>query len=416
MRRHRQPFLLAAQNGVPRSVWNPRHNDWGPRVGFAYSVGASRKTVVRGGYGIFYQPEQLITGFNLAGNPPFVDNQSFLSNTRTPQLSFANPFPSGLGLPSLAFSTIEQNFRDPYNQNWNLGLQRDLGFSTVLSVTYIGNKGVALPLAYDWNKPNAPLPGAVAPRQPIPGLSSISLRTNASGSIYHGLELKAERRFSQDLSFLSSFVWAKCIDSGGLVFTYDGNAGAIRNPADTRANRGLCVANIGRRFAANFLYRIPLGKGAGSFVKTFVAGWEATSIITLEDGQPFSVMLPRDNSNTGRTLDTPDIVPGQEPNAGPQTPAQWFNVHAFTNPAPLTFGTAGRNIVIGPGTARVDFALHKDFALTERHVVEFRSEFFNIFNRANFFQPGNSFGTASFGVVGVAFDPRQIQFSLKYRF
>jgi hypothetical protein len=409
-------IVLAGKNGAPRSVWNARHNDWGPRVGFAYSPGSDRKTVLRGGYGLFYQPEQLITGFNLAGNPPFVDNQSFLSSTRAPQLSFSNPFPSGLGLPSLAFSAVERNFRDPYNQNWNLALQRDIGFRTVVSVTYVGNKGVALPLSYDWNKPNLPTPGAVAARQPIPGLSSIGLRTNASGSIYHGLELKAERRLSQDLSFLSTFVWAKCIDNAGLVFTYDGNVGAVRNPADTTANRGLCVADIGRRVAANFLYQIPLGKGAGRYLKTLVAGWEATTIITLEDGQPFSVTLPRDNSNTGRSLDTPDIVPAQDPNAGPRTATQWFNVHAFTNPAPLTFGTAGRNIVIGPGTVRVDFALHKDFPITERQAIEFRSEFFNIFNRTNFYQPGNSFGTASFGVIGVAFDPRQIQFSLKYRF
>jgi hypothetical protein len=138
--------------------------------------------------------------------------------------------------------------------------------------------------------------------------------------------------------------------------------------------------------------------------------------VTLEDGQPFSVMFPTDNSNTGRLLDTPDVVPGQNPNDGPKTPRQWFNVSGFKSPVPLTFGTAGRNIVIGPGTIRVDFALHKDFTLTERQILEFRTEFFNIFNRVNFYQPGNSFSTPSFGVIGGAFDPRQIQFSLKYRF
>jgi hypothetical protein len=127
-------------------------------------------------------------------------------------------------------------------------------------------------------------------------------------------------------------------------------------------------------------------------------------------------MLPTDNSNTGRLLDTPDVVPGQNPNDGPKTTSRWFNVGAFRAPVPLTFGTAGRNIVIGPGTIRTDFALHKDFVFTERHVVEFRTEFFDILNHANFYQPGNSFGTASFGVIGGAFDPRQIQFSLKYRF
>jgi hypothetical protein len=408
-------IMLAGQNGASRSLWDA-HSDWGPRVGFAYSLGGSRKTVVRGGFGIFYQPEQLITAFNLAGNPPFVDNQSFLSNTRTPQLTLANAFPSGLGLPSLTFSAIERSFRDPYIETWNFALQRDIGFGVVLSATYIGTKGVKLPVTYDWNKPYAPAPGPVASRYPIPGLSAISLRTDEGSSIYHGLEVKAEKRFSRDLSFLGSVVWAKCIDNGGLVFTYDGNAGAIRNPADTTANRGLCVADIGRRFAANAVYRLPLARGPQGLLKRLVADWEATSIVTLEDGQPFSVMLPTDNSNTGRLADTPDVVSGQNPNDRPKTATRWFNVSAFRSPVPLTFGTAGRDIVIGAGTIRVDFAIHKDFALTERHVVEFRTEFFNILNHVNFYQPGNSFGTASFGVIGGAFDPRQIQFSLKYRF
>jgi hypothetical protein len=163
--------------------------------------------------------------------------------------------------------------------------------------------------------------------------------------------------------------------------------GAIRNPSDTTANQGLCDADIGRRVAANFIYRLPFGRASGGNLAKLIAGWETTSIVTLEDGQPFSVMFPTDNSNRGRTLDTPDVVPGQNPNVGPKTPAQSFNVLAFRNPVPLTFGTAGRNIVIGQGTSRVDFALHKDFAITEKHALEFRTEFFNIFNRANFYQP-----------------------------
>jgi len=151
-------------------------------------------------------------------------------------------------------------------------------------------------------------------------------------------------------------------------------------------------------------------------VGRILSGWQLASIITLEDGQPFSVMVPNDNSNTGRFLDTADVVPGQDPNNGPKTPNRWFNLAAFQSPVPFTFGSSGRNIVTGPGVARVDFSVHKDFKFTERHILQFRGEFFNMFNRVNFFQPGNVFGTPAFGVIGGAFDARDVQFSLKYSF
>jgi hypothetical protein len=136
----------------------------------------------------------------------------------------------------------------------------------------------------------------------------------------------------------------------------------------------------------------------------------------LEGGQPFTVALPFDNSNTGRGGDTPDVVSGQKPNDGPKTPTQWFNTAAFRAPAPLTFGSAGRSIVIGPGVNRFDFSVHKDFLLSEARSVKFRMEIFNLFNHPAFFQPGNAFGTPNFGVIGGAFDGRDLQFSLKFKF
>src|ERR1043165_3944892 len=135
-------LLIAGQNGVSRSLRNGGNwNDWGPRVGFAYSLGSDRRTVLRGGYGIFYNATNLVYTFSMSGNPPFTDRDSFLSSTITPQLTLANAFPTGLGIPSLSFSAVDPNFKDAYSQNWNFGVQRDLGFGTVLSASYIGNKG-----------------------------------------------------------------------------------------------------------------------------------------------------------------------------------------------------------------------------------------------------------------------------------
>jgi len=181
-------------------------------------------------------------------------------------------------------------------------------------------------------------------------------------------------------------------------------------------NRGLCQANISHRSVTSFVWDLPFAKGATGAKRFLASNWRSTSIITLEGGQPFTVVLPFDNSNTGRGGDTPDVVSGQKPNDGPKTPTQWFNTAAFRAPAPLTFGTAGRSIVIGPGVRRFDFSVHKDFPLGEARSVEFRMEMFNLFNHPAFFQPGNAFGTPNFGVIGGAFDGRDLQFSLKFKF
>src|SRR5581483_6460712 len=197
-------LLLAGQNGVSRSLRVTDHwKDFSPRFGFAYSLGASRKTVVRGGYGIFFNAANLVTTFGMSGNPPFTDRDSFVSSVRTPQLTLATAFPTGRGIPSLAFSAIDPYVKDPYNQNWNFGIQRELA-ETVFSISYIGNKGVRLHNVQEDNAPPAG-PGPIASRRPIPAITSVSVRHNSGKSIYHAMELKAERRFTRDLGFLTSF-------------------------------------------------------------------------------------------------------------------------------------------------------------------------------------------------------------------
>lgn len=410
-------ILLAGKDGASRGLREGDWNNLAPRFGFAYSIGATRKTVVRGGYGIFYNPVNLVYAFIMSTNPPFVDRDTFFSSARTPELTLANAFPSGLGVPSLTFGGIDPHFRDAYNQNWNLTIQRDLGHNTVVSASYIGNKGVRLQTREpNTNSPQAG-PGPIAPRRPIPGITQVQVTRNRGKSIYHALELKSERRYATGFGFLSSFVWSKCIDAPGNQINGDGSPGLVRDFRDSKMNRGLCQYDIRKRFATNFIYQLPFGRGVKGPLGTLAAGWEVTAILNLEDGQPFSARIPFDNSNTGLFLDHPDVVPGQDPNDGPKTPARWFNVNAFQSPVlPFTYGNAGRNIVIGPGVVRADFSVHKDFRLGDGHMLEFRTEFFNIFNRANFLQPGNTFGTPSFGVIFGAFDGRDVQFSLKYNF
>jgi hypothetical protein len=358
----------------------------------------------------------MVYGVTAGIDPPFVDQSSFTSSQKIPQLTLANAFPSGLGIPNTAYTGWDVNRDDPYNQAWNLSIQRDLGHETSITIGYVGNKGTHEDMgALNVNAP-PPGPGALGPRRPIPTISNVSLDMNNGQSIYHGLQIKGEKRFSQGLGFLASYTYSKCIDTGAIGSRYDGADAPGRDPLNTTVNRGLCDNDERNRVIASALYDLPFGKRLSGFSAKLLANWRIAGILTLEGGQPFNVLLPNDNSNTGRLQDFPDLVIGQNVNGGPRTPNQWFNVNAFKNPAPFTFGNAGRNITIGPPNHNFDFTVSKDFRLTERQTVQFRAEFFNIFNHPNFYQPGRVFGSPSFGVIGAAFDPRDIQFALKYMF
>src|SRR5262249_55786168 len=145
-----------------------------------------------------------------------------------------------------------------------------------------------------------------------------------------------------------------------------------------------------------------------------LGGWQANGILTLQSGTPIDVFVPFDNSGTGGTNDRPDLI--GDPNDGPRTAEKWFNTAAFAAPRAGTFGNTGRNIITGPPIQTVDFSMFKTARISEAHVIQFRAEFFNLFNHANFEPPGNAFGTANFGRISAAGDSRQIQFALKYMF
>ena len=407
-------LLFAGQNGVSRSIANPQYTDFAPRFGLAYTLHS--KTVIRAGYGIFFNPTSMVYGVTAGIDPPFVDQSSFTSSKITPQLTLANAFPAALAVASSVYTGWNPNRADPYSQAWNLSIARDLGHQMILTATYVGNKGTHEDMgALNINAP-PPGPGPIQARRPIPTISNVSLDEDIGKSIYHGLEIKGEKHFSRGLGFLASYTYSKCIDTGSIGSRYDGADGPGRNPFNLAAARGLCDNDERNRFVANALYNLPFGQGRSGLPALLIAGWRVEGILTLDAGQPFSVLLPNDNSNTGRLQDYPDLVPGQNPNNGPRTPIEWFNVNAFQEPTPFTFGDALRNMTIGPPLKNLDFSLTKDFRITERQSIQFRTEAFNILNHANFFQPGRVFGTPSFGVIGAAFDPREIQFALKYMF
>ncbi|HEV7891959.1 MAG TPA: TonB-dependent receptor [Pyrinomonadaceae bacterium] len=418
-------------NGVPRSGFGSDRNNFAPRVGLAWTIGESGKTVLRAGYGVYYDQSPLAPGEALYFNRPFFDFNLFFP---LPQFGFPltldNPFPANFPfpLPDSALA-IQRDLRTPYMQHWNANVQRELGRNGVLEVAYVGSKGTKLLSARDINQPQ---PSVLPPNLPFvprpnPFFDDINLIESRASSSYHSLQARFQQRLSRGLAMLASYTWSKSIDDASNFFTSAGDPNFPQNSYDLRAERALSNFDVRHRLSVSYSYDLPFGRGRafvndGGFLTTLLTGWQTFGIVTAQTGRPFTVALIQefDNSGTGRSSlgfganDRPNLV--GNPNDGPRTPEQWFNTSAFTFPAPGTFGNAGRNILVGPGYQNVNASLVKNTALGERMSLQLRAEFFNLFNHPNLNLPDNFLGSPTFGRVTSARDPRHIQFGAKLLF
>jgi hypothetical protein len=416
-------------NGVPRSGFDADKNNFAPRVGFAWTVGGDQKTVLRGGYGVYYDQSPLAPAEALYFNSPYFDNNIFFSLPGLP-LTLNNPFPSffPFPLPDSALA-IQRDLKTGYMQHWNFNIERQLGRKSVVEVAYVGSKGTKLLTARDINQPQ---PGVLPPGLPFvprpnPRFDDIDLLESRANSNYNALQARFQQRLSHGLSGLVSYTWSKSIDDASNFFTSAGDPNFPQNSYNVRAERGRSNFDVRQRLSASYSYMFPFGKGRkyladDGWVTTLLTGWETYGIITLQTGRPFTVALLSeiDNSGTGRSIlgfganDRPNVV--GNPTLSSPTPSLWFNTAAFTFPAPGTFGNAGRNILDGPGYQNVNASIVKNTALTETVNLQFRTEFFNLFNHPNFNLPDNFLGSPTFGVISSARDPRHIQFGLKLLF
>jgi hypothetical protein len=416
-------------NGVPRSGFDPDKNNFAPRVGFAWTLGKDQATVLRGGYGIYYDQSALAPAEALYFNSPFFDNNIFFSLPGLP-LSLNDPFPSffPFPLPDSALA-IQRDLRTGYMQHWNLNVERQLGIHNVIEVAYVGSKGTKLLTARDINQPqpSALPPGLPFVPRPDPRFDDIDLLESRANSNYNALQARFQRRFSRGLSALASYTWSKSIDDASNFFTSAGDPNFPQNSYNVAAERGRSNFDVSHRLSVSYSYALPFGKGRqfltdDGWLSTVLTGWESYGIVTLQSGRPFTVALLSeiDNSGTGRSIlgfganDRPNVV--GNPDVSNSNTLQWFNTAAFAFPAPGTFGNAGRNILEGPGFHNVNASLVKNTALTERVNLQFRAEAFNLFNHPNFNLPDNFLGSPTFGRITSARDPRHIQFGLKLLF
>jgi outer membrane receptor protein involved in Fe transport len=449
-------LLLRDRPDVGRRLWETDKNNFAPRIGVAYRPFGDAKTVIRAGFGSFYNLQIVGNGITpLSRNSPFRNRQTagpFLATTR-PLPNIADIF---AGNPSIVPPGIDPNFKTAYINQWSLGVQRELAQNLVLDISYLGSSGHKLPLGVNINQA-APGLGTVDSRRPYQGFGSITggYIMSAGNSNYHGLTARVERRFNAGLSFLSSYAWSKSIDDGSGISTGSDASGAAQNALNLGAERAPSDFDVTHRWVLSYVWDLPFGKGKrfapeNKVVDTLVGGWQMTGIYTLQGGRPFTITSGgTDRSNTAGGADRPIIIGDwRVNNPGPD---RWFNPcrivqtiqqgklvetrpgcapgdsPAWLLPVPGSatvvgvFGNAGRNLLRGPGSNNFDLGVSRFFKLTERQQIQFRAEVFNLANHPAFFFPVQSLSSAAAGTIQRAANTgtgaqRQIQFALKYIF
>jgi hypothetical protein len=419
-----------------RALIAPDRNNFGPRFGFAYRPGRLDDTVIRGGYGIYFTPQisnaifamaegaQATAGATVTGNP-----------TGAPNIFFNDPFSSAVTTGALNFAVSnDQNLRDSYIQQWNLNVQHKLPGEILFDVGYVGSKGTRLIVTYeDLNRPIQ----LVDPR--TPGLPSLNARRpnpaypravradkSIGNSIYHSMQVKAERRMARGLTFLTAYTWAKAIsgpnDIGGQV----GGGNYIGSPQDVyylQGDRSVSGFDLTQRFVQTVIYDVPFFKSMQGAARHILDGWQLSTIITEQSGFPAPVTNNVDTTGTGINS-RPDQVSGQRGNLSGEerTFSRWFNTAAFV-PVPFgRFGTSSRTAAIRlPGLNNVDFSVSKAIRFRESLQLQFRVETFNLFNHynPNPDQLDRALNSANFGKIGggvQGITTRVIQVGAKFYF
>ncbi len=431
--------VLHLDGVAARAVYAADRNNFAPRFGFAYSLDAS--TVIRGGYGIFYTNSQTFLN-NFVINrrqPPFAETQAVTSSTATPQINIADPFTNAAAAVVIATQNINPDFHEGYTQQWNLTIQRRLAAGVDLEAGYVANKGTKLGELAFYNVPTPGPTATIQARRPFPGWgTALSLDSYVTSS-YNSLQIKATKHSARGMALLGAYTWSKSIDlssergSGDRGGGFDTGGGNVRDRAGY--SRGLSGFDARHRLVLSSVYELPAGRGkalftgAGKVLNQVIGGWELSGIALFQSGFPTTAVMSSDVNGDG-IADRPDFVSPLQYN--PRNPSCYIvdarnpacgTTHTSFVDLPagsLRFGTAGRNILIGPGIFDWDAGLSKNthFGHDGRYRMQFRWEVFNLLNRANFNQPNRVVNVASprFGSITSAGRAREMQFGLKLEF
>jgi hypothetical protein len=404
----------AKQLGYGRALMQSDYNNFAPRLGIAYQV--NNKMVVRTGYGMFYNSTFVQELQDLRKFWPFTIQQVFTPNTGVrPDLSITDAGPSFSNTAAIGGWPQNPDNRTPYSQQWNFSIQQQIMNDLSFDIAYVGsaNKKQAGYTAINAARPG---PGAVDPRRLVPNFSDIDGGANRFGSNYNSLQLGLKKRYSAGLLFNVNYTWGRIMDDQSSLAEWK-----TQDPYNMRADYSRASIDLRHVFNASYVYDLPFGKGmkygngmnaVGNFL---LGGWVLDGFVRAQTGRPYNVTSGSDRANVGRTYQRPDV--SGNPNNGPKVVEKWFSTEKFTLPAAFTYGNAGAFIVEGDGIFTVDTSLGKKFRFAEKHSVEFRGEFFNMFNTTRLGGPNTTLSSSSFGqITGTAQGNRQIQLALRYTF
>ena len=432
--------VIQTQPRIASSAFTANHAKFlpQPRIGLAWSPETG--TVVRAGFGM-YNDLQDALGYRMDQNAPF--NPSYSVNNL-----LLSSLPLSVGnIPAtakIAPAGVQPELRTPTLISWSLRLEQQISPGTSFNLGYVGSHGYHEIVSLDDNEPTPAICPAsacpagapsgayyIAPGTPVanPALGAGWTWDSIGASSYNALEAELNRRLSRGLLLSAAYTWSKALDDGdSLNATAAGNApGLLSNPFNPKADWGPATYNVGQVFVFNGSYQLPFGPhqrwltGGHGALGSLASGWTANSIVTLESGFPITPQLSYNPSNNGDSKNPvrPSLNPAFHGSAIEGKPAQWFNPAAFIAPANGFYGNLGRDSLAGPGLATWDFSLFKDTTLHESATLQFRAEFFNLLNRANFntpnlvvFTPAGVSPTAGV-VTSTATTSRQIQLALK---
>jgi hypothetical protein len=395
---------------MPRGGFNSDRNNVAPRAGFSWALDAEGQTVLRGGYGVYFNQGALATAEGLYFNPPYFNLSVNIAST-----TLSNPFPVNPGFFPQSATAYQRDLQTPWMQHWNVGVQRRLGRRRMFEVSYVGSRGHDLISARDANQP---APGTAIPNlRPNPLFSDVTLIESRGTSRYNALQLRLQQRLDAGWSVLGGYAYGKSTDNASGFFTSAGDPNFPQNSLDPDAEEGRSSFDVRHRISLGFSWILTSGSNK------WLADWQVHGIATLNSGRPFTAALHPDidRSNTGRSNlgfgynDRPNVSGTASLPSDQRSAERWFNTDAFTLPAFGSFGNAGRNILEGPGYRNLNLGLTKLVPLGAAR-LQFRIEAFNAFNRANFDLPDGFLGSPTFGRILSAGSPRRIQFGVKALF
>lgn len=411
------PYVTSEANGWGSDVLQSDKNNFAPRIGFAYRPTGGNKTVIRGGYGVFYNVIPVFIGLRQISwnNTPFQLSETFSASAGTvPTLTLANPFP-GNGAISVNpnITAVNRKVTNTLVQQWNLTIEHEVMPNLGVRLSYIGNKAGHVPwYTYERNAPIVQGPGTLQSLRPNQPWGSISTLDTNGNSNTHQMQIEVTRRYRTGLYLQGSYAWTKSLDNVPI-------AGSLQNPYAAYLDKGNSEGIRQHVAYLSATYELPFGRGrkflTSGLGSALFGGWQVATITQLRSGTPFSVNFSP--TQPAWIANRANVVSSDFYGSN-QSITNWFNPAAFAVPATYTYGNSARNMLFGPGQVLIDMSVLRDIAIKERAKLQFRAEAFNMPNHPSFSNPAaNISNTAAVGRITTTSVPaRAIQFGLKLLF